>query len=110
MIDLAFITGIISYDDLSLLKNSDLSSQANDLKEDMLQVEYSSSLLLDVGWYPSFDPCGHFQIRVIKDYDWNTPFFLSKATTVPLLIEELIFAQDKINRVFGAEHGGNAHK
>jgi hypothetical protein len=79
MIDLAFITGEISHDDLSLLASEDLSTQAGDLKEDMLQVKYPSSILLDVGWYPSFDLDGLFQIRVIRDYDWNDPVFFFRS-------------------------------
>ncbi|MHC8303872.1 hypothetical protein [Pseudomonas sp. PB3P13] len=99
MIDLTFITGRISHDDLSTLRNDDLSSQVGNLKEDMLQVEYSAFLLLDVGWYPSFDLDGCFQLRVIKNYDWDEPLYLSKADSVPLLLTELVAAQDKIGRV-----------
>ncbi|MNN52165.1 hypothetical protein D3C81_1668480 [compost metagenome] len=75
MIDLSFVNGTISHDGLSLLLDGDLSAQLLDLKEDMLQVEYSSSFLLDVGWYPSFDLDGRSQIRVVKDYDWSDLLF-----------------------------------
>jgi len=110
MIDLAFITGEISHDDLSLLASEDLSTQAGDLKEDMLQVKYPSSILLDVGWHPSFDLDGLFQIRVIRDYDWNDPVFFSEATTIPLLIGALVQAQKKINSDFETECGGDTGK
>lgn len=98
MIDLTFITGKITHDDLSALKNIDLSSQLELLKEDMLQAEYPASLLLDVGWYPSFNATGCFQIRAIKNYDWDTPLFFSKADTIQLLIKEMIVAQNVINK------------
>lgn len=99
MIDLTFITGKIAYDDLSSLKNIDLSNQIDLLKEDMLQVEHSESYLLDVGWYPSFDINGSFQIRAIKDYDWGTPLYISKADTIQMLIKEITLAQNVINKV-----------
>ncbi|MGE8069733.1 hypothetical protein [Pseudomonas sp. NPDC089569] len=102
MIDLTFITGNVSHDDLSFLENGDLCSQVDCLKEDMLQVEYPSSLLLDVGWYPSFDPNGSFQVRVIKNYDWSQPVFFSRAISMPSLIVEISNAQAEIGKVFMA--------
>jgi hypothetical protein len=45
------------------------------LKGSMLQVEYSSSFLLDVGWYPLFDFDGRFQIGVVKNDDWSDLLF-----------------------------------
>jgi len=98
VIDLTFITGKITYDELSALRNIDLSNQIDFLKEDMLQVEYHDTHLLDVGWYPSFDINGSFQIRVIKNYDWDIPLTLLKAGTIRLLIEEIIVAQNLINK------------
>jgi hypothetical protein len=97
VIDLTFITGKITHDDLSPLNNIDPSYQIESLKEDLLQVEYPASMLLDVGWYPSFNITGCFQIRVIKEYDWDTPLFSSQANTVQSLIEEMIIAQKIIN-------------
>jgi hypothetical protein len=98
VIDLTFITGKITYDELSALRNIDLSNQIDFLKEDMLQVEYHDTHLLDVGWYPSFDINGSFQIRVIKNYDWDIPLAFSKAGTIRLLIEKIIAAQNLINK------------
>jgi hypothetical protein len=98
VIDLTFITGEITYDELSSLKDIDLPSQVNSLKEDMLQVSYSVSLLIDVGWYPSFNASGHFQIRAIKDYEWDAPLYCSRANTIPLLIEKMMTAQTFINK------------
>ncbi|MBH1968612.1 MAG: hypothetical protein I8H81_10570 [Pseudomonadales bacterium] len=93
MIDLTFISGSITHDDLSPLEDSNLEYQIESLKEDLLQVEYPASLLLDVGWYPSFNLAGCFQIRVIESYNWETPLFLSTSKTIPSLIEELSIAQ-----------------
>lgn len=98
MIDLTFITGKISYDELSSLKSTDLSDQVDALKEDMLQVEYSASLILDVGWYPSFSKDGCFQIRAIKDYEWSAPLFFSQASTIEMLIIEMTATQKEISK------------
>jgi len=96
MIDLTFINGKITFDDLSLLKNMDLLDQVESLKEDLLQVEYCESFLLDIGWYPSFEINGFFQIQVIKDYDWEIPLFISKAETIQALLIEIVAAQEFI--------------
>ncbi|WP_257605312.1 hypothetical protein [Pseudomonas sp. UMAB-40] len=98
VIDLTFITGKITYDEISVLKKIDLSNQIDLLKEDMLQVDYQGTHLLDVGWYPSFDIKGSFQIRVIKDYNWDAPLVYSTAGTIRLLIEEINAAQNVINK------------
>jgi hypothetical protein len=99
VIDLTFIKGKIVHDDLSPLKNIDPADQTDLLKEDMLQVEYPGEFLLDVGWYPSFDITGSFQIRAIKEYDWDTPLFFAKAKNTQLLIKKMIVAQNFINKV-----------
>ncbi|RON57280.1 hypothetical protein [Pseudomonas frederiksbergensis] len=96
MIDLTFIKGKITYDDLSSLENTDISSQIDSLKEDLLQVEYSDCYLLDVGWYPSFDINGSFQISVIKDYDWGAPQLFSKARSISALKMQITEAQNFI--------------
>ncbi|MDY0832071.1 hypothetical protein [Pseudomonas sp. SED1] len=100
MISLDFLQGRITYDNLSFLQNSSLNGQIDSLKEDMLQVEYSEGYLLDVGWFPSFDIGGNFQIKVVKDYEWNTPVLALTAYSIDSLIKQLLFAQNKINRAF----------
>jgi hypothetical protein len=54
-------------------KNTPLSSQIYELSEDILQVEYSNSCILDVGWYPEFDLKGHFSVLIVKDNNWENP-------------------------------------
>eukprot|EP01133_Synstelium_polycarpum_P000138 gene138-163_t len=68
-----FIDGNVTHDDLSILQDGAMESQVHLLKEDMLQVEYAGGLILDVGWYPSFDTHGGFRINVIRNYDWDRP-------------------------------------
>lgn len=61
MISLDFIDGKITYNELSIVDNGNSELSFEFLKEDMLQVEYLKNILLDVGWYPSFDPSGLFK-------------------------------------------------
>ncbi|NWD72671.1 hypothetical protein HX890_00860 [Pseudomonas gingeri] len=93
MIDLSYISGRITHNDLKILNNHALSEQVENLKEDMLQAEYKSNLLLDVGWYPSFNINGHFQIKIIRNHEWDDPIFSTTAHTLENLNIELREAQ-----------------
>ena len=59
--------------------------QATELKEDMAQARISSSVILDIGWYPSFDLDGAFTVSVIQDMDWGAPVFSKQAQNWPEL-------------------------
>ncbi|WP_141064934.1 hypothetical protein [Pseudomonas lactucae] len=98
MISLGFIQGTITYDELSLLENSAIEDQVHNLKEDMLQVEYPDGFLLDVGWFPSFDAKGHFQIKIIKDHDWDSPTLTLTARSIDTLGELLLHAQSRLTQ------------
>ena len=91
------LQGTVELDDLSPI--IDFSGTALDfelLKEDMLQVLYERRYLLDVGWYPSFDHSGCFQIRVIKEFDWEKPVHISSAISYEGVIEKISAAQTLI--------------
>jgi hypothetical protein len=48
-------------------EGADLPPSIFDLDEDLLQLESPSrGILVDVGWYPSFDPEGRFHLRCIQ--------------------------------------------
>ncbi|PMX09941.1 MULTISPECIES: hypothetical protein [unclassified Pseudomonas] len=96
MISLGFIQGNITYDELSLLEDSAIEDQVHNLKEDMLQVEYPDGFLLDVGWFPSFDAKGHFQIKVVKDYDWDSPTPTLTTQSIDTLGKLLLRAQSQL--------------
>ncbi|WP_045120403.1 hypothetical protein [Haliangium ochraceum] len=51
------------------------SEQAHELKEDLVQVVYEKNMILDIGWYPSFEAEGQFSVTVIPDGDWDSPMF-----------------------------------
>lgn len=45
-----------------------------DLKEDLFQANYKN-YTIDIGWYPSFDLDGEFQVRIIKSGNWEEPIY-----------------------------------
>lgn len=74
MFDTTTISGRIT---LNLLRFCDASLSMSaayeklELSEDMLQAEYKSALILDVGWYGSHE--GQFVVLGIRDLDWDDP-------------------------------------
>lgn len=80
--EIDFGLGKIEYNDFDLNFSEPLKNQLDNLKEDLLQVSYPNGLLLDIGWFPSFDENGKFQIRAIENYDWETPIFYLEARNV----------------------------
>lgn len=82
----------ILYDELSLLEEEvSLKDQTMLLKEDLLQVEsIDGSYLLDVGWYQEFDITGHFEVKIIKKYDWENPIFIKKTSDISSLKKILL--------------------
>ncbi|AUT27272.1 hypothetical protein C1192_09170 [Escherichia marmotae] len=73
-----------------------LNEQRDELKEDMLQVEYPGGYLLDVGWRPSFDINGKFYICLIKDFDWDIPIYNGSAKDIVSLLFEINQAINKL--------------
>lgn len=67
--------GIITYDEFNIDFNIPLQDQIFELDEDLLQIKYSNNIILDVGWYPGFDPLGNFTIYIIKNSDWDYPMY-----------------------------------
>lgn len=66
-------SGIITYNDFAINFDIPLKEQIFNLQQDLLQIKFGNSYILDIGWYPMFDPTGFFKIVVIKDYDWENP-------------------------------------
>ena len=82
--------GTIVFDDLTPIDLSlPFEDNEDDLKEDLLQIEYPGELIIDAGWYPSFDKDGEFQIRIIKGSDWETPYFIRSGKTAEELFNHL---------------------
>jgi len=73
-------SGKVVYWDLEEIDETEaLNVQTDHLKEDLAQISYSNGIVLDIGWFPSFDPKGGFTVTVVKDSDWESPIFRSRA-------------------------------
>lgn len=64
-----------------------------ELKEDMLQVNFPNSLILDLGWY---DP--EFRIYIIKDYDRENPIAVYSVYDEEHLLNALNEAIDVVSK------------
>ena len=66
--------GKITHMEGELTLEDSIGQQIDLLREYLLQVHYEGGrYILDVGWYPSFDPSGEFIVVVIENYNWDTP-------------------------------------
>jgi hypothetical protein len=90
--------GQIVYDDLTHLDISkNMESQIMNLKEDLLQVAFSNNIILDIGWYPSFDIRGSFHINLIKNSNWDKPIGSIKCKKITDLTDSVIKIISLIN-------------
>lgn len=83
-----FKDGRVTYDSFDIDPLLPISEQEFSLREDLLQVEYGS-YLLDVGWLPDGNPKGRFVVRLIHNYDWESPVQKVEAKNLTILKERL---------------------
>lgn len=76
-----FESGKVVYDDMKINPNKSLESQVDNLKEDLLQVNYDDKFIVDIGWFPSFSQDGHFRVVVIENFNWERPIFQKTCRT-----------------------------
>ena len=81
-IDEIFAPGEVIYNNFHISSTKTMEEQWDNLHEDLIQVEYEDSLLLDVAWYPECDPTGRFIINQIQDYDWENPLKKIEAKSI----------------------------
>lgn len=97
LFDLSLGSGRIAYDDFPVELGASLTEQISLLKEDLIQIEYPKEVIVDIGWYPSFDIGGHFQIRVIMGGNWAQPILLLYADDLRTLQQHIITAITRAN-------------
>lgn len=68
-------SGKITYNQFNIDFNVSYSRQIEELLEDLIQIEYENGYLIDLGWYPEYNPNGKFIVQVIKNYDWEKPIY-----------------------------------
>ncbi len=95
-IDFSEKNGVIIFNDFSIRDDIPLDNQLDELKEDMLQVEFPNGYLLDIGWRPSFEIDGQFKLALIKDFNWENPVYLDSASNVIELEEKIQLAMYKL--------------
>lgn len=88
--------GIMTFDEFTISAEQPLTLQLDNLKEDMLQVEFSDKYLLDVGWRPSFDVEGKFHVYLIHNHDWASPVYHGTARNLGNLQKIMGIALSKI--------------
>ena len=67
-------------------------------KEDMLQVEYLSCFLLDMGWYQD-----RYIISVIQNFDWTVQQYeTAERNQLPTLLTEAVRLAEKESQSAGA--------
>ena len=93
-----FKPGYVTYNPYKLSPND--MTDLKYLSEDMLQVEYPNSYILDVGWYGKFQTLnGVFIIQIIKDTDWEKPILIEEYKSVTELYEGMKIAIDRIKKL-----------
>ncbi|TNH41471.1 hypothetical protein [Photorhabdus luminescens] len=95
-IDFSKKSGVIIFNDFSISDDIPLENQLDELKEDMLQVEFPNGYLLDIGWRPSFEIDGQFKLALIKDFNWENPVYLDSASNLLELDEKIQLAMHKL--------------
>ncbi len=98
--DICWNSGVVAYwnmDDIDETRS--LNNQSASLREDLAQIHYEDGILLDIGWYPSIDPNGKFQVCVIIDSDWQSPVFRAAAKDILELREQIAIAISIIKQV-----------
>lgn len=63
-----------------------LTSNLQELTEDLVQVSFGAQVLLDVGWYPECSASGSFVVAVVENGDWDAPIFRAEAATLAELV------------------------
>jgi hypothetical protein len=80
-----FSPGLVVYEEFSLNEKAEWIDDVDNLNEDLLQVTFPGNIFLDIGWYPAQTARGQFQVRVIRDMDWDNPVFYAEVASLGVL-------------------------
>ena len=82
--------GGITYNELHMCPTNGLNERIYALKEDLLQINFEhKNIIIDIGWYPEFDPKGSFVIKVVKDFNWEQPLCEQRTKCIKEVYEVL---------------------
>ena len=63
---------------------------AFELHEDLLQLFHEKTgLTIDLGWYPSYDPEGHYLLLLVKDCGWDRPLEMVETRSKAVVISSI---------------------
>ena len=89
MVPFNFINGKVVYDGFNLDLCKPIENQYDLLTEDLLQVTFCNGKLLDLGWYPEFNPEGRFILMLIENENWDNPLIKIEFNRMDLICENL---------------------
>lgn len=96
-----FKQGKITYNDFEIDPTLSFEKLKWSFKEDLIQINFYDTYILDIGWYPEFDINGSFTLEVIKNEEWDHPIFEKKCKDYNLLktyLQEAINFIDNIDK------------
>ena len=90
--DFRWLAGsVIYWDMIEIDETRPLCDQSEDLKEDLAQIVFPNDILLDIGWFPTFDANGSFVVSVVQNSDWETPLFQGLAKDFESLRKQIAY-------------------
>lgn len=87
----------VVYDEFHIDFDIPFKLQIENLAEDLVQIKCSKDFLIDIEWYPEFDPEGNIRVVLIKDGNWSHPVLEFEVAT---LMEVYQAIEDAIAYVF----------
>ncbi len=66
----------------------DMSGTWWNFKEDLFQVS-RGGVMLDLGWYPEFQSCGAFRLKVVFGDNWDKHDFVFESTVRTEVVAEI---------------------
>lgn len=94
--DMHLKNGEILYLEMDIDLKKKFEEQHWSYKEDMLQIGYRNSYIIDVGWIPEHDEKGSFILTVIKDFNWDEPLVRKKIKDIHDLKKNLEIENSKL--------------
>ena len=97
--EINFKSGVVEYLEFNINENLSFEEQQDEFKEDMLQVVYHKTLIIDIGWYPAHKKNGTYIISLIQNYKWDNPVMENKCNNIQELkhlLQEYINYAEKL--------------